>query len=160
MARKRIFAALLALAVAAGSLALPARAAFTDTAGHWAETAITKWSEEYSIIGGYSDGTFRTDNSITRGAFAGILDRFLKFQTASPAGTFSDLDGNYWGDAILKLHASGVYLGNNGAALAGDTITRQQAVTMIGRAFDITGETTTVHYLDADQVSKIGRAHV
>ena len=153
MARKRIFAALLALAVIAGSLALPAQAAFTDTAGHWAETAITKWSEEYSIIGGYDDGTFRPDNSITRGAFAGILDRFLKFQTASPAGTFSDLAGNYWEDAILKLHASGVYLGNNGAALAGDTITRQQAVAMIGRAFDITGETTTVHYLDAEQVS-------
>ena len=160
MARKRIFAALLALAVAAGSLALPAQAAFTDTAGHWAETAITKWSEEYSIIGGYSDGTFRPDNSITRGAFAGILDRFLKFQTASPAGTFSDLDGNYWEDAILKLHASGVYLGNNGAALAGDTITRQQAVTMIGRAFDITGETTTVHYLDADQVSSYAQPYL
>ena len=153
MARKQIAAALLALAVTVGSLALPAKAAFTDTTGHWAETAITKWSEEYSIIGGYDDGTFRPDNSITRGAFAGILDRFLKFQTASPAGTFSDLDGNYWEDAILKLHASGVYLGNNGAALAGDTITRQQAVTMIGRAFDITGETTTVHYLDAEQVS-------
>ena len=160
MARKRIFAALLALAVAAGSLALPARAAFTDTAGHWAETAITKWSEEYSIIGGYDDGTFRPDNSITRGAFAGILDRFLKFQTASPAGTFSDLNGNYWEDAILKLHASGVYLGNNGAALAGDTITRQQAVTMIGRAFDITGETTTVHYLDADQVSSYAQPYL
>lgn len=153
MARKRIFAALLALAVTAGSLALPAQAAFTDTAGHWAETAITKWSEEYSIIGGYDDGTFRPDNSITRGAFAGILDRFLKFQTASPAGTFSDLAGSYWEDAILKLHASGVYLGNNGAALAGDTITRQQAVAMIGRAFDITGESTTVYYLDAEQVS-------
>ena len=153
MARQRIFAAQLALAVTAGSLALPAQAAFTDTAGHWAETAITKWSEEYSIIGGYDDGTFRPDNSITRGAFAGILDRFLKFQTASPAGTFSDLAGNYWEDAILKLHASGVYLGNNGAALAGDTITRQQAVAMIGRAFDITGETTTVHYLDAERVS-------
>ena len=153
MARKQIAAALLALAVTVGSLALPAKAAFTDTTGHWAETAITKWSEEYSIIGGYDDGTFRPDNSITRGAFAGILDRFLKFQTASPAGTFSDLAGNYWEDAILKLHASGVYLGNNGAALAGDTITRQQAVAMIGRAFDITGETTTVHYLDAERVS-------
>ena len=42
MAKRRIFAALLALAVTAGSLALPAQAAFTDTAGHWAETAITK----------------------------------------------------------------------------------------------------------------------
>ena len=47
-----------ALALAAG-LSLPAGAAFSDTAGHWAETAITKWSEEYSIIGGYDDGSFR-----------------------------------------------------------------------------------------------------
>ena len=134
--------------------------AFTDTAGHWAETAITKWSEEYSIINGYEDGTFRPDNSITRGAFAGILDRFLKFQSTSPAGTFSDLSGNYWEDAILKLHASGVYLGNNGAALAGDTITRQQAVTMIARAFNISGESATVYYLDADQVADYAKPYL
>ena len=63
MGKKRVFAALLALAVTVGSLALPARAAFTDTTGHWAETAITKWSEEYSIINGYEDGTFRPDSS-------------------------------------------------------------------------------------------------
>ena len=67
MGRKRIAAALLALALTAGTLALPARAAFTDTDGHWATAAITKWSEEYSIINGYEDGSFRPDNSITRG---------------------------------------------------------------------------------------------
>ena len=160
MGKKRMFAALLALLMTVGTLVLPAQAAFTDTAGHWAETAITKWSEEYSIINGYEDGTFRPDNSITRGAFAGILDRFLKFQSTSPAGTFSDLSGNYWEDAILKLHASGVYLGNNGAALAGDTITRQQAVTMIARAFNISGESTTVYYLDADQVAEYARPYL
>ena len=160
MGKKRVFAALLVLAVTVGSLVLPARAAFTDTTGHWAETAITKWSEEYSIINGYEDGTFRPDNSITRGAFAGILDRFLKFQSTSPAGTFSDLSGNYWEDAILKLHASGVYLGNNGQALAGDTITRQQAVTMIARAFNISGESATVYYLDADQVADYAKPYL
>ena len=112
--------------------------AFSDTEGHWASKAIKKWSEEYSIIQGYDDGTFRPDQSITRGAFAGILDRFLKFREVSPAETFSDTAGTYWEEAILKLHASGVYLGNGGKALARDTITRQQAVTMIARAFDIT----------------------
>ena len=160
MGRKRIVAALLALAVTAGSMVLPAKAAFTDTAGHWAESAITKWSEEYSIINGYEDGTFRPDDSITRGAFAGILDRFLKFQTMSPEGTFSDLDGNYWEEAILKLHASGVYLGDNGQALAGNTITRQQAVTMIARAFEISGDTDEIHYLDSDQVADYARPYL
>ena len=45
MGKKRMFAALLALLMTVGTLVLPAQAAFTDTAGHWAETAITKWSE-------------------------------------------------------------------------------------------------------------------
>ena len=160
MGKKRVFAALLALAVTVGSLVLPARAAFTDTTGHWAETAITKWSEEYSIINGYEDGTFRPDNSITRGAFAGILDRFLKFQSTSPAGTFSDLSGNYWEDAILKLHASGIYLGNQGAALPSSTITRQQAVAMIGRAFRIAPETAAPDYTDTDQIAEYALAYV
>lgn len=99
-----------------------------------AASAINKWSQEYGIIQGYDDGTFRPDNSITRGAFAGILDRFLHFQTTSPANTFSDTAGTYWEDAILKLHASGVYLGNQGKALSSSTITRQQAVAMIGQS--------------------------
>lgn len=127
--------------------------AFTDTSGHWAESAINKWSQEYGIIQGYEDGTFRPDNSITRGAFAGILDRFLQFQTVSPADTFSDTAGTYWEDAILKLHASGVYLGNGGMALSGSTITRQQAVAMIGRAFNIAPETASVSYTDGSQIA-------
>ena len=52
-----MFAALLALAVTVG-LWYCRPGGLTDTTGHWAETAITKWSEEYSIINGYEDGTF------------------------------------------------------------------------------------------------------
>lgn len=157
MRRKRIAAALTALALAAG-MYLPAGAAFSDTTGHWAESAIDKWSQEYGIIQGYEDGTFRPDNSITRGAFAGILDRFLKFQAISPSNTFSDTAGTYWEQEILKLHAAGVYLGNGGKALAGDTITRQQAVTMIARAFGITGSSTALSYSDAANVASYAQA--
>lgn len=144
----------LAAAALAAALAITPAAAFSDTAGHWAESAIAKWSQEYNIIQGYEDGTFRPDNSITRGAFAGIMDRFLQFQSISPADTFSDIKGNYWESTILKLHASGVYLGNNGRALAGDTITRQQAVTMIARAFHIDASTVDLPYADADQFAE------
>ena len=67
-----------AAAVLGTALCLTSAAAFTDTQDHWASSAITRWSEEYGLITGYDDGTFRPDNSITRGAFAGIMDRFLK----------------------------------------------------------------------------------
>ena len=143
MRRFRLIRWLAGTALAAGAL-LGSAGAFSDTAGHWAEPAINKWSQEYGIIQGYEDGTFRPDNSITRGAFAGILDRFMHFQAIAPEETFSDLRGSYWKDEILKLNASGVYLGNNGRALANSSITRQQAVTMIARAFQVTGESVNL----------------
>ena len=150
---------LTAAALAVGCTVMTANA-FADTNGHWAESAINKWSGEYGIIQGYDDGTFRPDKSITRGAFAGILDRFLHFQNASPADTFSDTAGTYWEDAILKLHASGIYLGNQGAALTSSTITRQQAVAMIGRAFRIAPETAAPDYTDTDQIAEYAMAYV
>lgn len=160
MQKKRFFAGALALVMAAGMAMTPASAVFTDTAGHWASSAIDKWSQEYGIIQGYEDGSFRPDNSITRGAFAGILDRFLKYQEVSPANTFTDTAGTYWEEPILKLHAAGVYLGNNGQALSTDTITRQQAVTMIARAFGITSQTSTLTYLDEAQIADYARPYV
>ena len=53
-----------------------------------------------------------------------------------------------------------MYLGNNGEALAGDTITRQQAVAMIARAFALEAETADIHYLDADQVAEYARPYL
>ena len=136
-------------AALAGALALtPVSAAFSDTAGHWAEGAIDKWSQTYGIIGGYEDGSFRPDASITRGAFAGILDRFFKFQSISPAETFSDTAGAFWEEAVLKLHAAGVYLGNNGKALPSDTITRAEFLNILNNMVQELAQETRVYHAD------------
>lgn len=156
MDRNRLLKWVVSVTAAAG-LMMTGAGAFSDTEGHWAEWAIDKWSQEYQIIQGYEDDTFRPDNYITRGAFAGILDRFMRFQEVASAGTFSDTPGTYWEEAILKLNAAGVYLGNNGKALPGDTITRQQAVTMIARAFKIDAEVIDLPYTDADQIAEYAR---
>ena len=159
MKRIRLPKWLACITLSAG-LMITGASAFSDTEGHWAEWAINKWSEDYGIIQGYEDGTFRPDNSITRGAFAGILDRFMHFVEIAPAETFSDTSGTYWEEAILKLNAAGVYLGNNGKALAGDSITRQQAVTMIARAFKIEAEVIDLPYTDADRIADYARPAV
>lgn len=150
----------LACVTLSAGLMVTGAGAFSDTEGHWAEWAINKWSEDYQIIQGYEDGTFRPDNSITRGAFAGILDRFMHFVEIAPAETFSDTSGTYWEEAVLKLNAAGVYLGNNGKALAGDSITRQQAVTMIARAFKIEAEVIDLPYTDVDRIADYARPAV
>ena len=55
---------LTAAALAVGCTVMTANA-FADTNGHWAESAINKWSGEYGIIQGYDDGTFRPDKSLS-----------------------------------------------------------------------------------------------
>ena len=111
-----------------------AAAAYEDTYSHWAENTIEKWSVEYGVLNGYTDGTFKPDATITRGAFAGILCRFLGYIKEAPKNTFSDTANSSWEDEILKLNAAGVYLGTeDGKALVYREISRQQALTMVCR---------------------------
>ena len=161
MNRKRLTKRILALSLTA-ALTLPvwAQASYQDTAGHWAETAIEKWSGEYQILNGYEDGTFRPDDTITRGAFAGILSRFLKYTKQSGAGTFSDTAGNYWESDILKLNAAGVYLGDHGEALVFHDISRQQAITMVARAFGLTETSGELPYADGASVQSYARGYL
>ena len=151
---------LLAAAMTVTMLVPGAQAAFSDTSGHWAESAITKWSEKYGIIQGYEDGTFGPDNPITRGAMAGIIDRVMHYQTKSPANTFSDTAGTIWEEPILKLNADGVMLGDQGKALLWNDITRQEAVVMMARAFGLPESSSELTYADADSVGLFARGYV
>jgi GH25 family lysozyme M1 (1,4-beta-N-acetylmuramidase) len=162
MRKIRLLPALLGMVLTATVfLTLPAAAAsYSDTSGHWAESVIEKWSAEYGILKGYDDGTFRPDDTITRGAFAVILDRFLQYQSASDPATFSDTAGAWCEESVLRLNAAGVYRGNEGQALISADITRQQAVTMIARAFHLEESDAALPYDDADAVAEVFRGSV
>ena len=138
----------------------PEAVAYHDTVGHWAENTIEKWSVDYGVLGGYTDGTFKPDAHITRGAFAGILCRFLGYVKEAPAGTFSDTSNSRWESDILKLNAAGVYMGNNGMALPGDSISRQQALTMICRAFRVPESDGELIYADGDSVAGYAKKYL
>ncbi|MBU5626993.1 S-layer homology domain-containing protein [Oscillibacter sp. MSJ-2] len=137
-----------------------AQASFTDTEGHWAYSAISKWSEQYGIIKGYENGTFQPNSSITRGAFSVILDRVMHYQTTSAAETFTDTLGTWCESEVLKLNAAGVMLGNEGRALIWDTISRQEAVTMVARAFGIPEAEEESAYADAGHISDFAKGYV
>lgn len=154
---KKVVCLLMAIMIILTGTAL---AAFSDTSGNWAESAIDKWSGQYGILQGYSDGTFRPDRTITRGAFAAILVRLLQYQTASPAETFSDTPGSWCETEVLKLNAAGVYLGDSGRANILSKISRQQAVAMIGRAFGITESAADLNYADSSSVMSYARGYV
>jgi beta-N-acetylhexosaminidase len=51
----------------------------TDTAKHWAAAPILIMSSN-GLIGGYSDGTYRPDRSVTRAEFAVFMSRVIRFE--------------------------------------------------------------------------------
>lgn len=69
-----------------------ANPAFTDTAGHWAAADIAR-AAELGLIGGYEDGTFKPDNSLTRAQLVTILYRLAGRPAVSAAAPFTDLGG-------------------------------------------------------------------
>lgn len=66
---KKIIAALCGAAVLALSVGATA---FTDTAGHWAESDINEMTSA-GYLDGYPDGSFMPDNSVTRAEFLKII---------------------------------------------------------------------------------------
>ena len=85
---------------------------------------------------------------------AAIMSRLLKLPEAADAG-FKDVNGEWFADSINRCAAAGIMLGNNGYANPNATITRQQAVVMLGRALGIQPieNADLSQYTDAAQVS-------
>lgn len=89
--KRKILAALLTLVMVFSLLPVSAWAeetTYSDVAGHWAQTAILRWSD-YGVLQG-SEGKFSPDGTLTRGQMAVILSRLLNLPAAPSAG-FTDV---------------------------------------------------------------------
>lgn len=111
-----------------------AQAAFQDTAGHWAESAIGRMND-YHIVNGYQ-GRFRPDETITRGEMAVVLDHVMRYQQMGD-NQYMDLGQDFYTEALLKAGRAGVIQGANGRVRPNDPILREEAVSMMARAFDV-----------------------
>lgn len=127
-----------------------AQAVFQDTAGHWAESAIERMNG-YHVVNGYQ-GQFRPDETITRGEMAVVLDRVMHYQNRED-NRFSDLGQDFYTDAILKAGHAGIIQGAEGKVRPNDPISREEAVAMMARAFDVTPSDAAVGVPDAGSIS-------
>ena len=152
--KRKLLSLLMAVVMTISLLPAPALAAtYQDTAGHWAEDAIDRWSG-HGIIQG-NGGKFNPGNALTRAHMAAILSRLLKLPEADSAGFKDVADSAWYADAINRCAAAGIMLGDDGYAKPNSTITRQQAVVMLARALQIEpiADPDLSGYTDADQVS-------
>lgn len=118
-------------------------------ANDWYEDAI-QTALSYQLINGYSDGSFRPDQSITRQEIAAIISRALTvigqtseltaaevndqlaaFKDAESIATWAKQD-------LASVVKNEIVQGNNGIIAANDLATRAEATTMIRRLLQTT----------------------
>lgn len=137
--KRKALSLILAFAMAVSLFTVGASAAeptYGDTAGHWAEASIERWSG-YGIIQG-SNGKFNPDGQLTCAQLATILARLLKLPAAKDAGFIDNPADAWYYDAINRCAAAGILKGNgDGTVTPNASITRERAMVMLGRALGI-----------------------
>ncbi len=118
------------------------QSAFTDTKDYWGANYV-EFLYTSGVTTGYSDGTFRPNQNITRAQFSVMLFRYLGLDESKYADVvlpFADVDqiGAYAVPAIKALYTEGIIngsTGNDGKLYFNPNtpLTRAQAATMIGR---------------------------
>ncbi len=107
---------------------------FSDVAaGSWYNNAISTCAKA-GLVNGYSDGTFKPDQSITRAEFATIAARFLDEEiTGAGAEGFADIEGHWAETNILRAAEAGWVNGDNGRFRPDDYISRAEVMTIVNR---------------------------
>ncbi len=126
---------------------------FSDVAaGDWYHDAVAALSE-LGIVGGYADGTFAPNRTITRAEFVTILSRF--YPLAESDAAFPDVPGDHWARAaIVSAAAKGWVHGYEDGSFGPDrTITRAEAVTVLDAVLGRSAR-------DAQTLARIAEAHV
>lgn len=118
--------------------------AYSDVpAGHWAAEAIGQVTRS-GIMKGYSGGSFKPNQTITRAEMATILSRLIISAQDHAAG-FSDISGHWAQAAIERMSQAGIITGyEDGTFRPDQTLTRAEAVTIVNRALDIAPLTSAV----------------
>ena len=127
-------------------------ASFSDTQGHWAEGVIDKWSSA-GVVNGYSDGTFKPDNNITRAELAKVISTARQY-TASADINFSDVAaGDWYTEDLKKCVAAGVIGGyEDGTFKPDNNVTREEAAAMFQRAYQVNSH-GLITFADSAEIS-------
>lgn len=115
----------------------PATISFTDTRTHWAkadiEAAVAK-----GLLKGYTDGTFKPNNHLTRVQATSILVRALQLKNVGDA-PFTDI-GTYNKETKAEIAAAseaGLLIAKSGKFAPSATISREELAVMLARAYTL-----------------------
>lgn len=111
----------------------------------WAREAI-EYLADKGILSGYEDGSFKPDNSITRGEFAKIMSSLpdVKYSPKLSANFLDVKDDAWYSEAVYKVAELGIMSGDTEGYFKPDSpITREDAAAVIERGKMVWGKVLT-----------------
>ena len=139
---------------------LPVNAAANDISGHWAQAQITDWMEK-GLVKGYTDETFKPDNSISRAECFAMINRAFGF-TKKSAEAFEDVGQKWYAEDVAKARAQGYLKGyTDNTARPDKPIARQEIIAIVARILKLNPDEAALSvYPDAKSVSSWARGSV
>ncbi|SFA59082.1 S-layer homology domain-containing protein [Anoxybacillus pushchinoensis] len=161
---RKFLAGTVSAAVVASAIAPVASASFTDVAGSvHADDIATLVAKGY--IKGYPDGTFKPNNSLTRGEAAIIFSRILKDAGVTQKGAgFPDVPASRaeLAEAVAIVQGAGIMTGDDkGNFNPNANITREQMAKVVVEAFKLTKPANyTTKVTDLDKAAPWAREYI
>lgn len=128
--------------------------------GYWAANYIG-YMQQFGIITGYSDGSFRPDAPVTRAEFAAIASRFEKLTEGSKS--FADVPDTYWAARYINFAATrGWVTGySDGTFKPENTITRAEVAAVTCRLLERSADQTYIrsHLKELRTFSDVTESH-
>ena len=152
---KKIISLLLSLAVIGSLLSTAALGAnFKDTSGNTWYSEGVEYCSSKGLISGYSDGTFRPSNSITRAELAAICSTGLKLSRQA-TNQFKDVkSGEWYTPYVLKCVQAGIITGYSSDKFGpNDRVTREQAAVIAVKVYGLSKTPGNTSFADNSQIS-------
>ena len=128
--------------------------------GYWAANYIG-YMQQFGVITGYSDGSFRPDAPVTRAEFAAIASRFEKLTEGSKS--FTDVPDTYWAARYINFAATrGWVTGySDGTFKPEDPITRAEVAAVTCRLLERSADQSYIrsHLKELRTFSDVTESH-
>ena len=113
---------------------------FNDMKGHWAEKIVDVIAS-HQIIDGYKDGSFKPDEEMTRAEFVKVLVSSVyneeEISSSENKNEFKDIAPEFWAAPYINVaHQKGWVDGFEGRFNPNQSITREQMITILMRAYE------------------------
>ncbi|MBE5813073.1 MAG: hypothetical protein E7314_05410 [Clostridiales bacterium] len=122
---------------------------FSDVgSSHWARGIINEWTNN-GIMSGYTDGTFRPSGEVTKAELVTILNKINNDEEIITKRPSKDINLSDWYcvDMGVALKNGLVELDSNGNLNPKSIVTREDAITMIAKLFNLRYTTNPLNVL-------------